>query len=252
MSLEFAGKVVLITGGASGLGRACADVFAREGARVAVVDVAAGAAQRAAAEIRAAGGEAIGLACDVTRAEPVGAVVAQTVAHWGRLDVGVNNAGISSPIQPLAQTAEADYDRLMAVNVKGVWLCMRAELQQMLKQGGGSIVNMASACSLRVSAGSAFYVASKFAVAGLTRTAAVEYANDGIRINAVCPGNIETPLLTSSVTDPATLAKLRGYHAMDRFGTPQEAAEAVLWLASDRASFCTGTLLSVDGGWTAK
>lgn len=250
MSTEFSDKVVFITGAGSGLGQACAEAFAQRGARVAVADISTEAAQRVAQRIADGGGQAISLAGDVSRAEQVEAMVAGVVEAWGRLDIAVNNAGISAPIAPMAETEEADFDRLMAVNVKGVWLCMRAELRQMLEQGGGAIVNMASALSLRVSEGSSFYVASKHAVAGLTRTAAVEYARSGIRINAVCPGIISTPLFENTVTDPEIIAAMRGYHPMDRFGTPEEVASAVLWLASDGASFATGSLLSVDGGWT--
>lgn len=250
MSTEFAEKVVFITGAGSGLGQACAEAFAEQGARVAIADISAEAAQRVARRIADGGGQAISLAGDVSRAEQVEAMVAGVVEAWGRLDIAVNNAGISAPIAPMAETEEADFDRLMAVNVKGLWLCMRAELRQMLEQGGGAIVNMASALSLRVSPGSSFYVASKHAVAGLTRTAAVEYARSGIRINAVCPGIISTPLFENTVTDPETIAAMRAYHPMDRFGTPEEVASAVLWLASEGASFATGSLLSVDGGWT--
>lgn len=252
MSQHFKDKVVLITGAGSGIGRVCAQVFAAEGARVAVVDLETGVAEDTVASIRDAGGEAIAIAANVSQADQVDAMVDRVVQEWGRLDIGVNNAGISAPLEPMAETGEEDFDRVMAVNVKGVWLCMRAELQQMLKQGGGNIVNMASALSLKVCYGSSFYVASKFAVAGFTRTAAVEYAQSGIRVNAVCPGIIQTPLFERSVTDPQTIAEMRAFHPMDRLGTPEEVASAVQWLASDGASFATGTLLSVDGGWTAQ
>lgn len=250
MAGDFADRVVLVTGAGAGLGEACARHFAAQGARVVVADWAEQAAATVVDSIREAGGQALPLHVDVGDAQKVDAMLGQVVDVWGRVDVAVNNAGISSPLQSLAETEEADFDRLMQVNLKGVWLCMRAEIRQMLQQGGGSIVNMASALSKRVYPGAGFYVASKFAVAGLTRTAAVEYAEQGIRINAVCPGNVGTPLLNSSV-DEQTREELAQLHAMKRLGTPDEVAEAVLWLASDRASFCTGNLLSVDGGWHA-
>ncbi|MFV0276537.1 MAG: SDR family NAD(P)-dependent oxidoreductase [Parahaliea sp.] len=250
MSREFENKIVLITGGGAGLGEACAMDFARAGATVAVVDWSAESAQRVAGRISAAGGEALPLVVDVGNAGMVEAMIAGVLAQWGRLDIAINNAGVSSPLVSMGDTEEADFDRLMTINIKGVWLCMRAEIRQMLGQGGGSIVNMASALSKRVYPGASFYAASKFAVAGLTRTAAVEYAQQGIRINAVCPGNVNTPLMQSSV-DEATRDELANLHAMKRLGTPQEVSQAVLWIASERASFCTGNLLSVDGGWHA-
>jgi NAD(P)-dependent dehydrogenase (short-subunit alcohol dehydrogenase family) len=245
----FANKTVLITGAGAGLGLACAEAFAAAGARVAVADISMAAAAQVAEAIVAKGGTALALTADVSQADAVQQMVDTVVSTWGRLDIAVNNAGLSSTIQPVAETTEADFDRVMNVNVKGVWLCMRAELQQMLAQNSGTIVNMASALSLRVYPGASFYVSSKFAVAGLTRTAAVEYAQTPIRINAVCPGNVATPLLLSSTQDPAALASL---HAMKRLGTPQEIANAVMFLASDLSSFNTGTILPVDGGWSAQ
>lgn len=250
MQQEFGNKVVFITGGGAGIGEACAHAFAREGARVVVADISAKAAHSVANAVTANGGEALSLAGDVSQADQVKQMLASVLERFGQLDIAVNNAGISSPIKPLADTEEGDFDRLMAVNLKGVWLCMRAQLQQMLKQGGGNIINMASALSKRIYPGASFYVASKFAVAGMTRTAAVEYAQSNIRINAICPGNVRTPLLENSV-DPDVLAELATLQAMNRLGTPEEVAAAVLWLASDKASFCTGNLMSVDGGWTA-
>ncbi len=251
MTENFNDKVVLITGGASGLGEACAQAFAAGGGRVAVADVSSEAVAGVVDRIEAQGGQAIGVTCDVTDSSAVEGMVKRVVDTWGRLDVGVNSAGIVTPITPVAETEEGDFDRLMAVNVKGVWLSMRGQIRQMLEQGGGSIVNMASALSIRVHPGSAFYVASKFAVAGLTRTAAVEYAQSGIRINAICPGNIKTPMFEKAVTDPETIAALQGLHPMNRLGKPEEVAAAVMWLASDAASFTTGSLLTADGGWTA-
>ncbi|MBU3071254.1 glucose 1-dehydrogenase [Aestuariicella sp. G3-2] len=243
---DFNGKTVLITGAAAGLGFSCAESFAKAGARVALVDISAEAVQQAAAQLDS---ETLAITADVSCADQVQAMVDQVVGAWGGLDIAVNNAGISSTLEPVAETSAADFDRVMAVNLKGVWLSMRAELNQMLRQNRGTIVNMASALSQRVFPGASFYVSSKFAVAGLTRTAAVEYAETPIRINAVCPGNVTTPLLESTIEDLDALASL---HAMKRLGTPQEVANAVMFLASDLSSFNTGTLLPVDGGWTAQ
>ncbi len=251
MSFDFSNKVVLITGGASGLGLACAQAFCSQGAKVAIADLSQEAIDKAVDTLRQLNGEVIGLVCNVSQANQVDEMVTSVVEQWGRLDIAVNNAGISSPLNPVAKTQEEDFDRVMAVNLKGVWLCMRAELQQMEKQGSGAIVNMASALSTRVFAGGSFYVASKFAVAGLTRTAAVEYAESGIRINAVCPGNVATPLVVNTVS-PEMLKELANVHAMKRLGEPEEIASAVMFLASDAASFNTGTILPVDGGWTAQ
>ncbi|BFM08322.1 SDR family NAD(P)-dependent oxidoreductase [Halioxenophilus aromaticivorans] len=251
MSFDFSNKVVLITGGASGLGLACAQAFCSQGAKVAIADLSQEAIDKAVDTLQQLNGEVIGLVCNVSQANQVDEMVTSVVEQWGRLDIAVNNAGISSPLNPVAKTQEEDFDRVMAVNLKGVWLCMRAELQQMEKQGGGAIVNMASALSTRVFAGGSFYVASKFAVAGLTRTAAVEYAESGIRINAVCPGNVATPLVVNTVS-PEMLKELANVHAMKRLGEPEEIASAVMFLASDAASFNTGTILPVDGGWTAQ
>lgn len=252
MSREMENKVVLITGGGLGIGRACAMLFAQEGARIAVADLSTAAVEEVVTAIRQSGGEAVGITCDVTQAEQVDSAVRQVVEQWGRLDSAVNSAGISVPTMPMAETEERDFDRLMAVNVKGVWLSMRAELRQMVSQGGGSIVNLASALSLKVFPGASFYVASKFAVAGLTRTAAVEYGEANIRINALCPGNTRTPMLENSVKDPEAVAALQALHPMNRLGTVEEIAQAALWLASDRSSFTTGALLTADGGWTAR
>ncbi|MFA7555944.1 MAG: glucose 1-dehydrogenase [Spongiibacteraceae bacterium] len=248
MSFDFKGKVVFITGAGAGLGFACAQSFVKAGAKVALADISSEAVSSAVVSLGEQGGEVIGLTGDVSIAADVERMLAEVIKSFGRLDIAVNNAGISSALVPLAETQESDYDRVMGVNIKGVWLCMRAELQQMEQQGSGCIVNIASALSQKTYPGASFYVSSKFAVAGLTRNAAVEYATKNIRINAVCPGNVATPLVVSAVEDTSALAEL---HAMKRLGTPEEIANAVLFLASDLASFNTGTLLPVDGGWTA-
>ena len=185
---------------------------------------------------------------DVSDSADVDAVLKAIIAHYGRLDIAVNNAGIATPLQEFHEVSEDQFDRVMAVNLKGVWLCMQAEIRQMLKQGQGRIVNMASATSRNTYPNASPYVTSKFAVAGLTRTVAVEYANRDIRINAICPGNVATPLVVSLVEDLSVLATK---HAMNRLGTPEEVANGVLFLASDLSSFSTGSLLEVDGGWNA-
>ncbi|MFN2328389.1 MAG: SDR family NAD(P)-dependent oxidoreductase [Chromatocurvus sp.] len=247
----FEGKTLFITGAGAGIGFACARAFADAGARrIAIMDLSEQSLETCRVALTERGVEALCFAGDVSSAKSVEAAVTQIDEAWGRLDIAVNNAGISAPIRPVAETEEVDYDRLMSVNLKGVWLCMREELKIMSRQQSGSIINMASALSARVYPGASFYVASKFAVAGLTRTAAVEYATQNIRINAVCPGNVLTPLLENS-TSPEQLSGLAKLQAMKRLGTPEEIGEAVVWLSSERASFCTGTLLAADGGWTA-
>ena len=244
-------KTVFITGAGAGIGLACATAFADAGAtQIAIMDIAAASLEACRAALTERGVEPLCIVGDVSNADSVESALEQIESEWGRLDIAVNNAGISAPIRPVAEAEEADYDRLMSVNLKGVWLCMRAELKIMSRQQSGSIINMASALSARVYPGASFYVASKFAVAGLTRTAAVEYATQNIRINAVCPGNVLTPLLENS-TSPEQLSGLAELQAMKRLGTPEEIGEAVVWLSSEQASFCTGTLLAADGGWTA-
>lgn len=244
-------KTIFITGAGAGIGLGCAIAFAEAGARrIAIMDIAQESLENCRASLVERGVEPLCIVGDVSSADSVDAALARVDEAWGGLDVAVNNAGVSAPIRPVGETEEADYDRLMSINLKGVWLCMRAELRIMARQQSGSIINMASALSSRVYPGASFYVASKFAVAGLTRTAAVEYATQNIRINAVCPGNVLTPLLENS-TSAEQRAGLADLQAMKRLGTSEEVAEAVLWLASEKASFCTGTLLAADGGWTA-
>ncbi len=252
MTQQFRNQVVLVTGAGSGIGQATALAFARGGARVAVADIDAAAGAETVAKIAAADGEALFFRVDVTRASEVEQLVRQIAQTWGRLDIAHNNAGISCPNALTAETLEADFDRVLAINLKGVWLCMKYAIDQMLAQGSGIIVNSASALSLTVLPGSSPYNASKHAVAGLTKTAAVEYASKNIRINAVCPGVIVTPMLESNRPDPAFIEALVGLHPVGRLGMVEEIANAVLWLASPGASFVHGTLLSVDGGWAAR
>ncbi|MCK9987065.1 MAG: hypothetical protein AzoDbin1_03537 [Azoarcus sp.] len=251
MAGQFEGKVVLITGAGTGIGYATALAFGREGARVAVADIAEKEGREAAAQIEAAGGVARFFKVDVTSAAQVEGMIAQVVETWGRLDVIHNNAGIVCESAPITEMPEADFDRVTAVNQKGVWLCMKYAIAQMLRQGGGVVINTASALSFHVLAGSSAYVASKHAVAGLTKTCAVEYGGRNIRINAVCPGVIKTPLLELRPNAAELEQSLLALHPIGRLGSGNDIAECVLWLASDKAAFVHGAMISVDGGWGA-
>ena len=249
------GKVALVTGGGGGIGRATALAMVREGARVAVADFDAAAARDTVAQINARGGQAITLAGDVSRAEDAVAMVQDTVTAYGRLDCAFNNAGIAgfqvaAAGKKTAEWSEEAFDRMIAVNLKGVWLCLREELQQMLGQGGGgAIVNTGSIAGLVGLPTSSAYVAAKHGVLGLTKTAAIEYAASGIRVNAVCPGYIETRM-TEEVMRRRGDAVL-AHTPLRRMGTPGEIAEMVVFLCSDRASYVTGAAYNVDGGWMA-
>jgi NAD(P)-dependent dehydrogenase (short-subunit alcohol dehydrogenase family) len=252
MSKSFTGKVALVTGASSGIGRATALAFAREGAKVVVSDVVDGGNETVQL-IKKAGGEATFVKADVAQTADVESLVQQTVATYGRLDCAHNNAGISGPLTTVADTAESKWDRVIAINLKGVWLCMKYELQHMSKQGSGAIVNTASGAGLVGIAGASAYVASKHGVLGLTKTAALEYAKHGIRVNAVCPGVIETPMV-QRLTDrhPSAAEAMVAGHPVGRVGKPEEVAEAVVWLCSEAASFVTGLAMSVDGGYVAQ
>jgi NAD(P)-dependent dehydrogenase (short-subunit alcohol dehydrogenase family) len=248
-----AGKVALITGAASGIGRASALLFARYGAKVVISDVDPAGGEALAAEIRAAGGEALFVAADVSRAADVEALVARTVAQHGRLDCAFNNAGMNGKMGPIVDLDEADYDRVMGVNLKGIWLSTKYELKQMLKQGSGAIVNNASVAAMIAFPGLSVYTATKHGVVGLTKAAALEVATQGIRVNAVCAGLVRTPLLDSAVKAGFTSeAGMVAMEPMGRLGEPVEIGEAAAWLLSDRASFVTGTAMVVDGGFIAR
>jgi NAD(P)-dependent dehydrogenase (short-subunit alcohol dehydrogenase family) len=248
------GKSVLVTGGGGGIGRATALAFAREGARVAVADLVSEAAGESVALVNAAGGQAISLSGDMSNDADVRAMIEAVVGAYGRLDCAFNNAGIAGWMvdaggKKTAEWSEETFDRMIAVNLKGVWLCMRHELPQMQAQGGGAIVNTGSIAGLVGLPTSSAYVAAKHGVVGLTKTAALEYADANIRVNAVCPGYIRTRM-----TDP--VMQFRGdailaQTPLKRMGSPEEIAEMVVWLCSERASYVTGAAYNVDGGWMA-
>ncbi len=252
MAKELQNKVALVTGGTSGIGRDTAVLFAKEGAKVVVVGRREVEGQETIGLVRAAGGEGLFVQTDVAKAAEVKALVQKTVEKFGRLDIAFNNAGIEGNWIPIAEQSEEDWDRTIDINLKGVWLCLKYEIQQMLKQGtGGAIVNMSSVSGFIGSAGSATYCASKHGVLGLTKSAALETAKNGIRVNAVCPAVIETPMGERLFGEPEFKKFALSLHPIGRFGQPTEVAEAVLWMCSDRASFMTGQSLSLDGGFLA-
>jgi NAD(P)-dependent dehydrogenase (short-subunit alcohol dehydrogenase family) len=249
----FEDRVALVTGASMGIGEAAAVAFARAGARVVVSDVDP-RGEEVVARIVREGGAARFVRADVSKAAEVKALVEATVSAFGRLDVAFNNAGIGGEQAPTADLSEEGWARTLGVNLSGVFYCMKYEIAQMLKQGGGAIVNNASILGTVGFAGAAAYVAAKHGVIGLTRTAALEYATQNVRVNAVCPGFIETPMLKSAglLDAPAVRAQIEGLHAMKRLGQPDEVAAAVLFLASAQASFVTGHPLLVDGGFVAQ
>lgn len=252
MSMTFSGKVALVTGGAAGIGRSTALAFAAEGLQVVVSDLDAAGGEGTVQAIRDAGGEAIFVRCDVTRDAEVQALMEQVVATYGRLDYAFNNAGIEIEKGKLAEGSEAEFDAIMGVNVKGVWLCLKYQLPLLLAQGGGAIVNTASVAGLGAAPKMSIYAASKHAVIGLTKSAAIEYAKKKIRVNAVCPAVIDTDMFRRAAeTDPKKAEFVASMHPVGRIGKPEEVAAAVLYLCSDAAGFTTGQALAVDGGSTA-
>ncbi|HLY50508.1 MAG TPA: glucose 1-dehydrogenase [Solirubrobacteraceae bacterium] len=255
MTLGLEGKVALVTGGASGIGRATALMFGREGARVIVADIDDAGSAETAALISEAGGDALHVPCDTSDPSQVDALVGAAVKRFGRLDCAFNNAGIGGASAPLADYQLEAWNRVLAVNLTGVFLCMQSELRQMVAQGTGAIVNAASVVGVIGYPHLAAYTAAKHGVIGLTRTAALEYARHGIRVNAVCPGWTETPMVmdegAAPASDPEVYAAIAAMAPMRRLGQPDEIAGAVVWLCSDAASFVTGHPLIVDGGVAA-
>lgn len=249
MSMTFSGQVALVTGGGAGIGRATALAFAGEGLKVVVADRDVAGGEATVALIREAGGQALFLACDVTREREVQALHEQVIKAYDRLDYAFNNAGIEIEKGRLAEGSEAEFDAIMGVNVKGVWLCMKYQLPLMLAAGGGAIVNTASVAGLGAAPKMSIYSASKHAVIGLTKSAAIEYAKKGIRVNAVCPAVIDTDMFRRAYeADPRKAEFAAAMHPVGRIGKVEEIASAVLYLCSDGAAFTTGHSLAVDGG----
>jgi len=252
MSMTFSGQVALVTGGAAGIGRATALAFAREGLKVVVADLDPVGGEATVVLMREAGGEALFVACDVTKDADVRHLHEQAIQAYGRLDYAYNNAGIEIEQGRLAEGSEAEFDAIMGVNVKGVWLCMKYQLPLLLAQGGGAIVNTASVAGLGAAPKMSIYSASKHAVIGLTKSAAIEYAKKGIRVNAVCPAVIDTDMFRRAYeADPRKAEFAAAMHPVGRIGKVEEIASAVLYLCSDGAAFTTGQALAVDGGATA-
>lgn len=252
LDFSLAGKIVLVTGAAGGIGLAAAQALASSGARLMLSDLDPVRGAKVLADFQALGLDARFTPCDVTRADSVAGLIAATVDQFGRIDCAVNNAGVEHRHAKLADHDDDDFDRALAVNLRGVYLCMKHELRQMLTQGGGVIVNVASVAGLGGAPGLAGYAASKHGVMGLTRSAAIEYARRGIRVNAVCPSFVNTDMVQRMVErNPAMKATLDNASPMKRMGEPEEVGRAIAWLCAEDSSFVNGQGLAIDGGLTA-
>lgn len=247
-SQRFDGKTVFITGAAGGIGRATAIAFAAEGARVVITDQSEATLQETAEHIKAAGAEVLAMTCDVSKPEEVRVAVAHAVNAFGRIDCAFNNAGVENKATPLAEIEIEEWDRILGINLRGTFVCMKYELAQMLKQGGGVIVNTSSGAGIRGVAGGSAYAASKHAIIGMTKSAALDYAKSNIRVNAVLPGNVATPMMDRFTG--GDVQKAIDLEPVGRLGKPEEIAEAVLWMCSDLGSFVTGSSIVIDGGWS--
>lgn len=254
MKLLLQKKVAIVTGGSTGIGRATAIDMAKEGASVVVADVNENEARETVKQIRAAGGEAVFISCNVADEASIKNMVAETVKQYGGLHIAFNNAGIAGAQGPVADQTLDNWNSVIGVNLTGVFLCMKYEIPEMLKSGGGSIINCASILGSVAFAGAAAYTASKHGVSGLTKVAALEYATAGIRVNAVGPGFVVTPMLQNAgmLDNPDVRKMVESLHPVNRLGQPEEIASLVSFLASDKASFITGQLILDDGGYTAR
>ena len=251
------GKIALVTGAGAGIGRATALKFAEEGAKVVVCDIDPDGGEETVELVRKNGGEAAFFMADVSKADDVQAMVAHTIATYGRLDCACNNAGIEGKLAPIVEQTEENFDRVIAVNLRGVFLCLRAEIAEMLKTGGGAVVNLSSVAGLIGFVGLSAYVASKHGVNGLTKNAALEYAKLGIRVNSICPGGIDTRMLDSLAEQAtggstATSEMMAPLHPIGRIGTSDEVSNLIVWLCSPKASFVTGAHVPIDGGYVAQ